>query len=82
MSLSRPDHSLDGQSTSEMTIALSAALGFLCTVVVGARLYTRAILLRNAGRDDVSIVITQVRPHAASIVDHNPLPATIRQLLT
>lgn len=60
MSLTNPDHSRDGESNSELMIGLSAALGLLCLVVVSARLYTRAFLLRNAGLDDLFILFTEV----------------------
>lgn len=60
MSTSNPNHSLDGQSNSEVMIGLSAGLGLLCLSVVSARLYTRGILLRNAGLDDLFIFFTQV----------------------
>lgn len=45
---------------SELMIGLSSGLGLLCLIVVSARLYTRAILLRNAGLDDVFILFTEV----------------------
>lgn len=45
---------------SELMIGLSAGLGLACLAVVSARLYTRAILLRNAGLDDVFILFTEV----------------------
>lgn len=61
MATSQPDHSLDGQSSSELMMGLSISLVVLCTVVVGARIYTRTIMLNNAGLDDLLIVITQVR---------------------
>lgn len=60
MATSQPDHSLDGQSSSELMIGLSISLVVLCTVAVGARIYTRTIMLNNAGLDDLMIVITQV----------------------
>lgn len=60
MSLNPPDHSLDGQSNSQILIGLSACLGVLCTLAVGARIYTRAVRLKNAGMDDATIVTTQV----------------------
>lgn len=60
MSSAQPNHSLDGQSSSELMIGLSASLAVLCTIVVGARIYTRTIMLNNAGLDDIMIVITQV----------------------
>lgn len=41
-------------------IGLSATLGFMTTVVVILRMYTRLVQLRNAGLDDLMIVVTQV----------------------
>lgn len=63
MATSQPDHSLDGQSQSELLMGLSISMVVICTLVVGARIYTRAIMLNNAGLDDVMIVITQVCMH-------------------
>lgn len=60
MSLNAPDHSLDHESSSELMIGLSATLGFISTVVVILRMYTRLVQLRNAGLDDLMIVVTQV----------------------
>lgn len=60
MSLNAPDHSLDHESMSELMIGLSATLGFISTVVVILRMYTRLVQLRNAGLDDLMIVVTQV----------------------
>lgn len=70
MSTTIPDHSLDGQSKSELMIGLSAAFTFVCVVVVSARIYTRAIMLRTFGIDDVFIVITQVRSHPTTSVSY------------
>ncbi|KAF3763828.1 hypothetical protein M406DRAFT_230348, partial [Cryphonectria parasitica EP155] len=53
------NHALDEQSTSGIMMGLAAGLGFLCMVVVAARLYTRAILLHMTGLDDIMIVVTQ-----------------------
>ncbi|KAL1869136.1 hypothetical protein Daus18300_005672 [Diaporthe australafricana] len=61
MSFNAPDHSLDHESISELMIGLTATLGVITTVVVILRMYTRLILLRNAGLDDLMIVVTQVR---------------------
>lgn len=58
---SEPNHALDGQSSSELMIGLSIGLGSICTIVVAARIYTRTIMLHNAGLDDLMIVVTQVR---------------------
>ncbi|KAJ4388062.1 hypothetical protein N0V93_008667 [Gnomoniopsis smithogilvyi] len=55
-----PDHTLDGQSKTGLIIGLSAAFTAVNTVVVAARIYTRAIILHTFGIDDVFIIITQV----------------------
>lgn len=60
MSLNAPDHSLDHESTSELMIGLSATLGFITTVIVILRMYTRLVQLRNPGLDDLMICVTQV----------------------
>lgn len=57
-----PNHSLDGESKSELLVGLSAAFLLFNTTVVAARIYTRAVMLRNFGIDDVFIAITQVCP--------------------
>lgn len=71
MSLNAPDHSLDHESTSELMIGLSAALGLISTVVVILRMYTRLVQLRNAGLDDLMIVVTQVWLFHGMGVDHD-----------
>lgn len=60
MATTQANHALDGQSFSELMMGLSIGLGAICTVVVSARIYTRTIMLNNAGLDDLMIVITQV----------------------
>lgn len=60
MLFNAPDHSLDHESSSELMIGLSATFGFITTVVVILRMYTRLVQLRNAGLDDLMIVVTQV----------------------
>ncbi|KAG8156508.1 hypothetical protein KVR01_013612 [Diaporthe batatas] len=60
MSFNPPDHSLDHESTAELMIGLSAALGILSTAIVILRMYTRLVQLRNAGLDDLMIVVTQI----------------------
>jgi hypothetical protein len=67
MSLVPPDHSLDHESTAELLIGLPIALGILTTAIVILRMYTRLVQLRNAGLDDLMIVVTQVCSSPASI---------------
>lgn len=69
MSTLIPDHSLDGQSNSELMIGLSATLGLLCLAIVSARLYTRGVLLRNAGLDDLFILFTEVGEFPLRVLD-------------
>lgn len=74
MSLNAPNHSLDHESTSELMIGLTATLGVISTVVVILRMYTRLVLLRNAGLDDLMIVVTQVHISFACVgINENKL---------
>lgn len=60
MSLTNPDHSLDGESRSELIMGLAVTFTAINTAAVSARIYTRAVLLRQLGIDDYFIGITQV----------------------
>lgn len=54
------DHSLDGESQSGSIITTSVALVVFSGTLVLLRLFTRGILLKAFGLDDVTIAISEV----------------------
>ena len=52
---------INAESQSGTVIAICVAFSAASAILLGMRLYTRVRLLRQAGADDITIVIAEVR---------------------